>query len=153
MDIVIVPFRPEHGAAFYALNRAWLDQHGLYEPADEVQLADPQGAIIAIGGALFIAVRNGEVVGTAAVVPHGVDGVELAKLTVAESARGLGLGRRLVERCTEHARQLSARRMTLASSTKLGNALMLYESLGFVRQPPPAVLQYARADVFMQLLL
>jgi hypothetical protein len=31
MILEIVPFRPEHAAAFYALNRAWLDEHRLYE--------------------------------------------------------------------------------------------------------------------------
>ena len=149
LDVEIVPFRAEHGAAFYALNRAWLDEHGLYEPPDEVQLADPEGEIIAPGGALFIAVRDGEVLGTAAVVPHGVGEVELAKLTVSESARGLGLGRRLVETCLEHARRMGVRRVTLVSSTKLGAALRLYESLGFVHQPSPAVQPYATADVFM----
>jgi ribosomal protein S18 acetylase RimI-like enzyme len=151
--VEIVPFRPEHGAAFYALNRVWLDEHGLYEPPDEVQLADPVGAIITPGGAVFVAVRDGEVVGTAAVVPHGVGEVELAKLTVSESARGLGLGRRLAEHCLEHARRSSAQRMVLVSSTKLGAALRLYESLGFVHQPPPAVSPYATADVFMQYTL
>ena len=149
-DVDIVPFRAEHGAAFYALNRVWLDEHGLYEPPDEVQLADPVGAIIAPGGAVFVAVRDGEVVGTAAVVPHGAGEVELAKLTVSESARGLGLGRRLAEHCLEHARQASMQRVVLVSSTKLGAALRLYESLGFVHQPPPAVSPYATADVFME---
>jgi hypothetical protein len=79
-EINIVPFRTEHGAAFYALNRAWLDEHGLYGEADEVQLADPVGTMIVPGGAVFVALRGDEVVGTAAVVPHGVDEVELAKL-------------------------------------------------------------------------
>ena len=44
--IEIVPFAAEHGDAFYALNRAWLDAHDLYEPPDEAQLADPQNEII-----------------------------------------------------------------------------------------------------------
>jgi ribosomal protein S18 acetylase RimI-like enzyme len=149
-DVEIVPFRAEHGAAFYALNRAWLDEYDLYEAADEAQLADPVGTIIAPGGALFIALRDGAVVGTAAVVPHGIGEVELAKLTVSENARGLGLGRRLAEHCMEHARRSSVRRVVLVSSTKLGAAVKLYESLGFAHQPPPAVLPYASADVFMQ---
>jgi putative acetyltransferase len=149
-NVEIVPFRAEHGAAFYELNRAWLDEYDLYEAADEAQLADPVGTIIAPGGALFIALRGDEVVGTAAVVPHGVGEVELAKLTVSERARGLGLGRRLAEHCMEHARRSSAQRVVLVSSSKLGAALRLYESLGFVHQPPPAVLSYASADVFMQ---
>jgi putative acetyltransferase len=152
-DVEIVPFRAEHGAAFYALNRAWLDEHGLYEAPDEVQLADPEGEIIAAGGALFIAVRGGKVLGTAAVVPHGDGEMELAKLTVSPDARGIGLGRRLAERCLEQARRMEARRVTLVSSTKLGAALRLYESLGFVHQPPPAVQPYATADVFMSIEL
>ena len=85
--------------------------------------------------------------------PHGPDEVELVKLTVSESARGSGLGRRLVERCIEHARQTSARRMVLVSSTKLGAALRLYESLGFAHRPMPATVPYATADVFMELEL
>lgn len=149
-DIEIVPYRAEHGAAFYALNRAWLDEHGLYERADEVQLADPVGAIITPGGALFIAVRDGAVIGTAAVVPHDAGEVEIAKLTVSERARRLGLGRRLAEHCIAYAREMPVRRVVLVSSTKLGAALRLYESLGFVHHPPPAVLPYATADVFME---
>src|SRR4051812_20212194 len=93
--IDIVPFRAEHADAFYALNRAWLDEHGLYEAADEAQLADPEGAILADGGSIFVALRGHEVVGTAAIVIHGEGEVELAKLTVSERARGAGLGRRL----------------------------------------------------------
>ena len=91
-SITIVTFRPEHAEAFYRLNRAWLDEHGLYEPADEVQLADPQGAVIDAGGTVFIAERGGMVVGTAAIAPHGPGEVELLKVTVAERARGAGWG-------------------------------------------------------------
>jgi len=148
-QVEIVPFRAEHGAAFYALNRAWLDEHGLYEPPDEVQLADPRGAIIDIGGAIFVALRGDDVIGTAAVVPHAVGEVELAKLTVSEHARGLGLGRRLAERCMEHARRSGVRKVVLVSSTKLGAAVRLYESMGFVHDEPPAVSHYVSADVFM----
>jgi ribosomal protein S18 acetylase RimI-like enzyme len=151
--IAIVPFGAEHGGAFYALNRAWLDAHGLYEPPDEAQLADPEGEIIRTGGAIFVALRDGEVVGTSAVAPHGPDEVELVKLTVIESARGSGLGRRLVERCIEFARQSAARRMVLVSNSKLGAALRLYESLGFAHRPLAATQPYATADVYMELEL
>jgi ribosomal protein S18 acetylase RimI-like enzyme len=149
--IEIVPFAAEYADAFYALNRAWLDAHGLYEPPDEAQLADPENEILAPGGAIFIALRNGEVVGTSAVAPHGPDEVELAKLTVIESARGVGLGRRLVECCIEYARHTSARRIVLVSNSKLGAALRLYESLGFAHRPMPATVPYETADVFMEM--
>ena len=149
----IVAFRREHAEAFYRLNRAWLDEHALYEPLDEKQLADPEGVIIAKGGAVFVACRDGLVVGTSAVIPHGADEMELAKLTVAESERGQGLGRRLVLAAVEQARVAGAKRLGLVSNSRLGNALKLYESMGFVHRPAPEVLPYKTSDVFMELNL
>ena len=147
----IVPFRSEHGAAFYTLNRAWLDGAGLYEPPDEAQLSDPQGTILDSGGAIFVALRGREVVGTAAIVPHGPGEAELLKLAVAESERGRGLGRRLLAECVERARASGMQRLVLVSSTRLGPALRLYESAGFVYRPIPASNPYETADVYMEL--
>lgn len=146
----IIPFRDGDAEAFYRLNRVWLDEHSLYEEADEKQLADPIGEIIRPGGAIFVAVAGGEVVGTAAVVPHAPGEVEIVKLTVAASARGHGLGRRLADHCLEHARSMGARRMVLVSSSRLGAALRLYESLGFHHVPPPDQPVYSTADVYME---
>ena len=151
--MTIVTFRPEHAEAFYRLNRAWLDEHDLYEPADEVQIADPQGSVIDKGGAVFIAESDGAVVGTAALVPHGPGEVELLKVTVAEVARGAGLGRRLVEVCIAHARDMGAHTMILVSSSRLKAALRLYERMGFTHRPLPPSLPYATADVCMELRL
>jgi ribosomal protein S18 acetylase RimI-like enzyme len=151
MTLEIGPFRPEHAGAFYALNRAWLDEHGLYEPADEAQLANPQREILDVGGAILVALRHGEVVGTAAVIPHGAGEMELAKVTVARSARGAGVGRRLTEACVVEARARDAQRLVLVSSSKLGTALRLYESMGFVHKPLPSAVPYASADVYMEL--
>ncbi|MEP6494595.1 MAG: GNAT family N-acetyltransferase [bacterium] len=152
-DVHIVPFRPEHAGAFYALNRAWLDAHDLYEAADEAQLSDPDGTILSLGGAIFVAIRDTDVVGTAAVVPHGPGEVEIAKLTVADAARGRGLGRRLAEVCLARARQMKMRRVVLVSSSRLGAALALYESMGFVHKPMPSTQPYETADVYMELEL
>lgn len=149
--IRIVPFRPRDTEVFYRLNRAWLDEHGLYEPADEKQLADPEGEIIAPGGAIFVALSGDDVIGTAAVVPHAPGEVEIAKITVADAARGQGLGRRLTEHCLAHARAMGARRAVLVSSSRLRAALGLYESLGFRHVPAPDMPVYATADVYMEL--
>ncbi|MEP6999327.1 MAG: GNAT family N-acetyltransferase [bacterium] len=152
-DAAIVAFRAEHAEAFYRLNRAWLDEHALYEPEDERQLSNPLDAIVAVGGAIFVALRDSQVVGTAAVIPHGDGELELAKLTVAESERGRGLGRRLVLTAIEHARLAGVSCVGLVSSTRLGSALRLYESMGFVHRPPPDVRPYETADVFMEMQL
>jgi ribosomal protein S18 acetylase RimI-like enzyme len=147
----IIPYRDSDAAAFYALNRVWLDEHGLYEEPDEQQLADPVGQIIEPGGAIWVAVADGVVVGTAAVVPHAPGEVEIVKLTVSEPARGQGLGRRLAERCIEEAKAMGARRIVLVSSSRLGAALRLYEALGFDHVPPPDHPVYSTADVYMAL--
>ena len=150
-SITIVTFRPEHAEAFYRLNRAWLDEHGLYEPADEVQLADPQGAVIDAGGTVFIDERGGMVVGTAAIAPHGPGEVELLKVTVADAARGAGLGRSLVDVCIARAREMGAHTVILVSSSRLQPALRLYERMGFTHRPMPSPMPYATADVCMEL--
>jgi putative acetyltransferase len=153
VDAEIVPLRTEHAAAFATLNRAWLDAYALYEPADEPQLTDPEGAIGERGGTVLVALRGDVVVGTAALAPHGPHELELVKLSVAEHARGSGLGRRLVEACIARAREAGARRLLLVSSSRLASALRLYESLGFAHRPLPAWVPYATADVYMELEL
>jgi putative acetyltransferase len=152
-SITIVAFLPDHAGAFYRLNRAWLDEHGLYEAPDEIHLADPQGTIIDKGGAVFIAERDGEVVGTAAIAPHGHGEVELLKFTVAESARGAGLGRRLLEACVARAKGMKAHTMMLVSNSRLQPALRLYERMGFTHRPLPSPVPYETADVCMELRL
>ena len=134
-----------------SLKPAELDEVKADWKADEKQLADPVGQILRPGGAIFVAVAGGVVVGTAAVVPHAPGEVEIVKLTVADSARGQGLGRRLAVRCLEQAKAMGARKMVLVSSSRLGPALRLYETLGFRHVPPPERPVYATADVYMEL--
>jgi ribosomal protein S18 acetylase RimI-like enzyme len=149
----IVAFRDEHSAAFYALNRAWLDEHELYEPPDEAQLTDPEGTILALGGVIYVALEGTGVVGTAALIPHGPGEMELVKLAVHPSARGRGIARRLTEICLAHARREGARRIVLVSNSRLTAALRLYESVGFVHRPVPDTVPYQTADVYMELEL
>lgn len=147
----IETFSPEHAGAFAALNRAWLVAHDLIEPHDEEQLADPWKEILNPGGQIFVALEGHDVVGVCAAIPYGHEAFEVAKLSVAPSAQGRGLGRRLVEHCVSFARGRGARRMVLVSSTRLQAALKLYESMGFRHGPVPADVQYVTADVYMEL--
>ena len=98
-----------------------------------------------------MALRADEVLGTCAVIPHQTGIFELAKLAVAAQARGQGLGRALVQACVSFARRRGIGRVVLVSSSRLGAALSLYESLGFRRRPLPPDVPYATADVYMDL--
>jgi RimJ/RimL family protein N-acetyltransferase len=149
--IRIEEFRPEQAEAFARLNRSWLVEYGLLEPSDEPQLADPVGEILEPGGRIFVACLGGEVVGTAAVLPHGADAMELVKLGVAPEVQGRGVGRRLVDACIAHARETGARRLLLISNSRLAAAVRLYEKLGFEHRPVPQDVPYVTANVCMEL--
>jgi putative acetyltransferase len=153
MNVEIALFRPEHARRFAQLNREWLEAYNLMEPANEEQLADPEAHFLERGGQIFVALHDNTVIGTCAVVPHGVDAYELAKLAVASEFRGQGIARRLVERCIAHARARRARRVFLVSNSQLHAALRLYESLGFKYCAVPEVKEYEHEDVFMELHL
>jgi ribosomal protein S18 acetylase RimI-like enzyme len=153
MTIEIRHFQPADAAVVAALNRVWLVDYGLLEPPDELFLSDPGGMVVGAGGAIFVAVRGNEVVGTSSMLPVAPGVIELVKLAVASDAQGQGVGRRLIEVCLDFARQQGAARVTLISNSKLEAALRLYERFGFQRLPLPADQPYATADIYMELSL
>ena len=153
MSVAIVPYEDFHQEAFYRLNRAWLDEHGLFEPHDEEQLSAPIDAFVEPGGEVYVALDGEVVVGTAAILPWAAGGMEIAKLTVTESARGRGIGRLLAETCIRVARARGAEKVVLISSSLLQDAVRLYERIGFVHRPLPHPLPYETADVYMELSL
>jgi putative acetyltransferase len=153
MGIEIDSFKPEHAGRFAQLNREWLEAYGFMEPPNEEQLADPQTYFLGRGGQIFVALHEGNVVATCAIIPHGVDEFELAKLTVSPAFRGQGIARRLVERCLAYARERAARRVILVSNSQLQAALRLYESFGFEHRATPSAREYKHQDVYMELQL
>ena len=151
--ITLVTFRDEFAGDFVRLNRDWLVLGSFLEPADEVYLAAPREKIVDIGGEVFFALLGGDVVGTAAAIPHSADVFELGKLSVAPEVQGRGLGRQLTEAVIAFARERHAARVVLTSSTRLTAAVSLYKSLGFEERDCPAGFGYETADVYMELSL
>ena len=146
----IMAYQDRHADDFARLNREWLDRFELYEEADGKHLYSPRESILDPGGEIFIAEKNGRVVGTCALVPVSDKVFEVAKLAISQESRGQGLGRRLAECALDRARERGAARVVLFSSSKLGPALKLYESLGFENRPIPHDQPYATADVYME---
>ena len=93
---------------------------------------------------------DGQLVGTCALIPEGHGVFELAKMAVAPSAQGLGIGWALGQAALAKARQLGARRVELLSNSRLLPALALYRKLGFQDLPVPSS-PYQRTDVKMGL--
>jgi putative acetyltransferase len=155
MDLTIRPLQNAgDAAAFRALNEEWIARYFVVEEQDRRQLEDPVAAYIDNGGEILIAELDGRPVGCVALVPDGTGAYELSKMTISPELRGRGAGRKLLTAAIAHARKLGARSLFLGSSQKLANAVHLYEALGFQHVPPETLhMPYARADVFMQLVL
>ena len=168
----IVPYRPAFRDAFERLNRAWLAELWV-EPRDERVFADPEGAYVATGGAILVALPWGDVPGAPGVASAGTaldagdPGVigtvalrredaglwELCKLAVDARVRGRGIGDALVRAVIAAAHARGARRVVLTTNTKLAAAVRLYRRHGFAEVPVRAYPERARADLEMALAL
>jgi len=80
---------------------------------------------------------------------------EVSKMAVTEEYKGRRIGHKLMEATIAKARQLSAKRLYIETNHTLTPAIRLYKAHGFQELPPDRKVQspYARADVFMELLL
>lgn len=79
----------------------------------------------------WIAEKDGEVVGSVFVVRHDATTAKLRMLYVDASARGMGIGQRLVDECLRFARQTGYTSMLLWTVNILTDARKLYQKAGF----------------------
>ncbi|HWH03818.1 MAG TPA: bifunctional helix-turn-helix transcriptional regulator/GNAT family N-acetyltransferase [Gemmatimonadales bacterium] len=123
----------ERNGAVYAKEYGWgLQAEALFARivSDYQQQHDPERE------RCWIAERNGERVGCVFLVKKTDTVAQLRMLLVEPGARGSGLGRRLVDECTQFAREAGYRKIVLWTNRVLSAARHIYESAGyrFVRE-------------------
>jgi DNA-binding MarR family transcriptional regulator/GNAT superfamily N-acetyltransferase len=82
-------------------------------------------------GLFLVASLRGEPVGCGALKFHGRRPAELKRMWVAGSARGLGLGRRLLSELEQRAAEHGVRTVRLETNKSLTEAISLYRSAGY----------------------
>jgi ribosomal protein S18 acetylase RimI-like enzyme len=88
------------------------------------------------GVAFFVARVEGEAAGCGGVQICGTEYGELKRMYVRPRFRGLGLGRRMLDRLAAHARAQGVGVLRLETGIHQEPAIRLYEAFGFRRRPP-----------------
>jgi DNA-binding MarR family transcriptional regulator/GNAT superfamily N-acetyltransferase len=97
--------------------------------ADPAELAEPAGL-------LLVARLRDEPIGCGALKLHGAEPAEIKRMWVASAARGLGVGRRILEELERQARERSVQVLRLETNETLREAAGLYRSSGYDEVAP-----------------
>jgi DNA-binding MarR family transcriptional regulator len=104
-----------------------------FDPATSISAAPAE--LTEPAGLLLVARLRGEPIGCGALKLHGAEPAEVKRMWVAREARGLGVGRRILEELERHARERGVRVVQLETNGTLREAAALYRSSGYAEVP------------------
>jgi DNA-binding MarR family transcriptional regulator len=146
-------FSDDLAEAFHRINAEWIQDMFTLEENDVALLSRPRALILDKGGVvLFAETPELGVVGTCALMVSKDGWVELTKMGVLKSARGLKVGEFLLAKTLERAASLGMDKVYLLTNRKCAAAIHLYEKLGFVHDAEIMKTfgaRYERCDVAM----
>ena len=136
-QIHIRPIQAGDNKALAIIIRAALTEFGANKPGT-VYYDETTDALYQLfqkeGAAYFVAERSGEILGGGGIypsngLPHGT--CELVKMYLSPQSRGIGLGRKLIEKSLQAAQGLGYTQVYIETMPELEQALKTYEKFGF----------------------
>jgi putative acetyltransferase len=147
--VEIIEFEAKYQKDFKEINVEWILVNFPVEVHDHEQLDNPQ-RIIDAGGNIYLAKLGDEIVGTALLNYEG-DGVwELGKMAVRPKAKGLGIGKKLLQHTIDVVKTRKPKVFYLESNTKQEVAIKMYRQMGWVEVPLNEHSHYDRVDIKME---
>jgi GNAT superfamily N-acetyltransferase/DNA-binding HxlR family transcriptional regulator len=136
-QVVIEAADPDDETAQYCLAEYYTEVNARFANGFDVAQSVPpsRASLVAPLGTFLVAMSDGLPLGCVCVVGDGSGVGEIKRLWVAPAARGLGLGRRLMEQAEDTARTLGVHTLRLDTNEALTEARTLYERSGWVEIP------------------
>lgn len=136
-EITIRPIKQTDNIALAKIVRDTLAEFGankqgtvFFDPTTDAlfELFNVKGAIY------FVAENNNKILGGGGIYPTvglPADTCELVKMYLLPHARGIGLGKKLIENCIDSAKSIGYKRIYLETLEELHLALKIYAKFGF----------------------
>jgi DNA-binding MarR family transcriptional regulator/GNAT superfamily N-acetyltransferase len=136
--IAVAPTDPARPEARYCLQAyfAELDRRfdTGFDPSRSTSVAEEK--LRPPDGLFLVASLQGSPIGCGALTFHHNEPAEIKRMWVTESARGLGVGRRLLSELEAYAASHGARSVRLETNGALAEAISLYRSAGYIEVAP-----------------
>ena len=132
--VEIVPIDPAHPDARYCLHEYFseLDRRfgAGFDPAQSITANDEE--LRPPAGLFLVATLRSDPIGCGGLKFHDDVPTEIKRMWVAESARGLGIGRRLLAELERQAAEHGATTVRLETNKTLVEAIAMYRSTGYI---------------------
>lgn len=150
-SLEIINYNNKYHHQFKNINLHWLNKYELYEKADDALLNYPN-EFIKNGATIFLAYLDNKIVGTICINPINDNSVEILKFAVLDGYKGLGIGTQILQSALNFCKENGFKTIVLESSSKLQQALRLYEKFGF-KHIEIKDTHFITADIKMELKL
>jgi DNA-binding MarR family transcriptional regulator/GNAT superfamily N-acetyltransferase len=132
--VEIRPMDPLHPQARYCLGEYFTELDRRFESGFDpsVSISADVDELRPPAGFLLIATLRSDPIGCGALKFHDGEPTEIKRMWVAESARGLGIGRRILAELEAEASRNGSRIVRLETNRSLTEAIAMYRSAGYV---------------------